>query len=273
MEFIAIFLSGLLALVSPANLAIDRIAENAIRSQFDKVEQLQVRVDNAPNFQIVQGKVERVRIGGRGLWLTPEFRIAALELETDPLDLDVARLRQKGKVRPTELLKQPLQAGLRLVITQQDINQALQSPTVSAQLRKLGSRILGSNADMLVQRYEFVNPQVEFLGDNRLRFHLELQEPGNVDKLVVSVESGLGIVAEHQLQLIEPNVLVNGMPVPPPLLAFFVSGVNSRLDLRTLEDAGIAARLLKLDINKEQLELAAFVRVEKPETASAPNQR
>jgi hypothetical protein len=272
MEFIAIFLSGLLALVSPANLAIDRIADNAIRSQFDKVEQLQVRVDNAPNFQIVQGKVERVRIAGRGLWVTPEFRIAALEVETDPLNFDVARLREKG-VRPTELLKQPLQAGVRLVITQQDINQALQSPTVSAQLRKLGSRILGSNADMLVQRYEFVNPQVEFLGDNRLRFQLELQEPGNADKLVVSVESGLGIVAEHQLQLIEPNVLVNGKPVPPPLLAVFVSGLNSRLDLRTLEDAGIAARLLKLDLNKEQLELAAFVRVEKPEAASASTQR
>ncbi|MBD2539873.1 DUF2993 domain-containing protein [Coleofasciculus sp. FACHB-SPT36] len=272
MEFIAIFLSGLLALVSPANLAIDRIAENAIRSQFGKVEQLQVRVDNAPNFQIVQGKVERVRIGGRGLWVTPEFRIAELEMETDPINLDVARLRQK-RVRPTELLKEPLQAGVRLVITQQDINQALQSPAVSAQLRKLGSRILGSNADMLVQRYEFVNPQVEFLGDNRLRFQLELQEPGNADKLVVSVESGLGIVAEHQLQLIEPNVLVNGMPVPPLLLASFVSGLNSRLDLRTLEDRGIAARLLKLDLNQEQLELAAFVRVEKPDTASASTPR
>ncbi len=80
-------------------------------------------------------------------------------------------------------------------------------------------------------------------------------------------------MAEHQLQLIEPNVLVNGKPVPPPLLAVFVSGLNSRLDLRTLEDAGIAARLLKLDLNKEQLELAAFVRVEKPEAASASTQR
>jgi len=40
--------SYLVYLVSPAGSVIDRTAENAIRSQFEKVEQLQVRVDNAP---------------------------------------------------------------------------------------------------------------------------------------------------------------------------------------------------------------------------------
>jgi len=54
-----IILSGLLGLVSPVGSVIDRTAENAIRSRFEKVEQLQVRVDNAPSYQLLQGKVQR----------------------------------------------------------------------------------------------------------------------------------------------------------------------------------------------------------------------
>lgn len=65
MEFFTILLSGLLGLVSPAGLVIDRTAESFIRSRFE-VEQLQVRVDNAPSHQLLQGKVERVLIAGRG---------------------------------------------------------------------------------------------------------------------------------------------------------------------------------------------------------------
>ncbi|MBD1831954.1 DUF2993 domain-containing protein [Cyanobacteria bacterium FACHB-472] len=263
MELIAIFLSGILALVSPVGLVLDRTVESAIRSRFDKVEQLQVRIDNAPNYQIVQGKVERVRVAGRGFWLTPEIRIAALELETDPLDIDVARLQKRGKAPVTTLLEQPLQGGLRLVITQEDINQALLSPTVTKRLSKLASRLLGSSAELIVQRYEFVNPKIELLGNNRVRLQLELQEQGT-DKLSVSVETGVSVAEETKLQLIEPSVLVNNTPVPPPVVAALLSTVNERLDLSTLDDAAIALRILKLDVDREQLEVAAFVKVKAP---------
>jgi hypothetical protein len=86
--------SSLLALVSPVGLVVDQIALNAIRSQFEKVDQLQVRIDNAPSYQLLQGKVERVRIAGRGLQLK-QIRIAAIELETDPINLDPRSLGQK----------------------------------------------------------------------------------------------------------------------------------------------------------------------------------
>src|SRR4028119_714304 len=104
MEFITILLSGLLAVLSPVNLVADKVTEGAIRARFNKIEQLQVRVDNAPNYQIVQGKVERLRIAGRGLWLTPDIRIGALELETDPINVDLQRLRQGGQKSARESL-------------------------------------------------------------------------------------------------------------------------------------------------------------------------
>src|SRR4028118_813800 len=106
MEFFTILLSGLLAVLSPVNLVADKVTEGAIRARFNKVEQLKVRIDNAPNYQLIQGKVERVRIAGRGLWLTPDIRIGALEVETDPINVDLQSLRQSDNRSPRASLRQ-----------------------------------------------------------------------------------------------------------------------------------------------------------------------
>ena len=257
MEFITILLSGLLGLVSPAGLVIDRIAENAIRSQFGKVEQLQVRVDNAPSYQLLQGKVERVRIAGRGLQLKrQDIRIAALELETDPIAFE---LRSLGQRQPK--LKRPFQAGVRLVLTQQDINQALQSPGLIARLRNLSIRQLPKPAGIPVQGYEFVNPRVEFLENNRLRFQVELTQ-GNVKPLAIMVELGLGVLAGRQIQLVAPVVSVNGQAVPNQLVNAIATNLSKQLDLRNLELYGLRTRLIELKVSQDELEIAAFLRVE-----------
>lgn len=260
MEFFAIFLSLLLSVISPAGLIIDNTAEKAIRSQFEKVEQLQVRVDNAPSYQIVEGKIGRVRVAGRGLWLTEDFRIADLEVETDPINVDIGRLR-KGGARDFSALREPAQAGVRLVLTEEDINKALQGPDVTSRLRNLGIRVLGSQEAEQLQRYDIVNPRVEFLDNNRLRFQVEIQERGYSEQLAITVESGLSIISGRQLQLIDLAVLVNGEPAPARLVKGLSQGISRQLNLQTLERSGILARLLQLKITSEQLEMAAFVQV------------
>jgi len=278
MELITILLSGLLAFVSPAGLVIDSVAEGAIRSRFDKVEQLQVRVDNAPSYQVAQGKVDRVRLAGRGLWLTPEVRIDQLEVETDPVALDLKRLRQSGEKQPkgkkrsltdtiAGISKDPVQGAVHLVITEKDINQALKSPKVAQRLQERLASSLGSAAAFLPENYQILNPRVDFLADNRLRFQVDLQGQENTDKLAVNIESGLGVVSGRQLQLIAPVVTVNGNPVPPQFVSALTSGASSRLDLRNLEDTGIIARLLQFKIDSDRLEVAAFVRLQPPNTS------
>lgn len=249
MEFFTILLSGLLALVSSVGLVVDRIAFNAIRSQFEKVDQLQVRVDNAPSYQLLQGKVERVRIAGRGLQLK-QIRIAVMELETDPINLDPRSLGQKPK------LKQPIQAGVRLGLNQRDINQALKSPKVTAMLRKLMISDFANSG----QRYNFVNPQIEFLANNRLRFQVELTQ-GNVKPLAITIESGIGVIAGRQIQLVEPIVSVDGEEVPSQVVSAIAANVSQKFDLSNL-DSAVKARILQLKVTPQKLEIAAFLRVE-----------
>ncbi len=251
MEFFTILLSGLLALVSPVGLVVDRIAFNAIRSQFEKVDQLQVRVDNAPSYQLLQGKVERVRIAGRGLQLK-QIRIAVMELETDPINLEPRSLGQK---QPK--LKQPIQAGVRLGLNQRDINQALQSPKVTAMLRNLMISDFGNSG----QRYNFVNPRVEFLANNRLRFQVELTQ-GDVKPLAITVESGLGVIAGRQIQLVQPIVSVDREEVPSQVVSAIAANISQKFDVSNLEVSGLKARILQLKVTPQKLEIAAFLRLE-----------
>lgn len=264
MEFLTILLSGLLALVSPIGVVTDKIIANNLRSRLNKVEQLQVRVDNAPSYQLVQGKVERVRIAGRGLWLTPDIRVGALEIETDPLNVDLQRLRQGGQSSPKAALRQPAQAGIRLALTEADINKALQSPAIMARLRVLGSRFLGGSPEA----YEVLNPRMDFLGNNRIRFQVELRQKDG-ETTAFMVESGLSFTAGHSLKLMEPEVSLNGRSLSPILIAGFSEGISRRFDLRTLEEAGITARVLQWKIDTDELQAAAFVRVDASNQSSA----
>ncbi|ARV61719.1 hypothetical protein BZZ01_26630 [Nostocales cyanobacterium HT-58-2] len=258
MELFTLLVSSLLGLVTPVGLVVDRTAESAIRSQFDKVEQLQVRVDNAPSYQLLQGKVERVRIAGRSLQLkSQEIRIAVLELETDPIELE---LRSLGQKRPK--FKRPLQAGVRLVLTQQDINQLLQSPEFMARLQKLKINTSDSSNTKNNSVYNFQNPNITFLANNRLSFQVELQEKNLEKPLLIRVESGLNIVDGKNIQLVDPVVAANGEEVPPQLVNAVVNNVSKRLDLKKFEGDGLQARILKLNIKSEKLEIAAFLRVE-----------
>ena len=266
MEFFAILLSSIVGILSPAGLVVDKVAEHTIRQQFTSVEKLAVRVDNVPSYRFLQGKADRVRIAGRGLYPIAGVRIAALELETDPIALAPASLRT-GKPQ----LTQPLRAGVRLVLNREDLNQALQSPAIANRFRDLSVRLLDNGSGQQLQRYTFVDPHVAFLDNDRIRLQVTLtgQQSGNQqpDRQAIVIESGLAIAQGHKIQLIDPQISLDGQSVPPELVSLLIGGLSDRLDLDQLTDRGITARVLKLEILPDSLVIAGFVSLD-PTVAS-----
>ncbi|MBD2076457.1 DUF2993 domain-containing protein [Phormidium sp. FACHB-592] len=256
MEFLTIFLSSLITLISPAGVVVDRVAQTTVRKQFESVEQLEVRVDNAPSYQLVQGKADRIRIAGRGLFPAQDIRLEAFELETDPIQLNAARLR-RGQPR----LEKPLRAGVRLVLKQEDMNRALRSPIVLDQLKALGVNTLGQQTRQRAQRYTLLNPRIEFLANQRLRLQAELQEAADPDTLTIVVESGIAIIAGRQLQLLSPVVTLDDEAVPESIIRSIAKGLSDQSDLRQFEKTGLTARILQLNLTENQINLAAFVQV------------
>jgi LmeA-like phospholipid-binding len=255
MELITILLSGLLGLLAPIGFVSDRLATSAIRERLD-AETLAVRIDNAPSYQLLQGKVQRVRIAGRGVVPQPDLRIAALELETDAIALNPASLRQ-GKPE----LEKPLQAGVRVELTEADINRYLKSGAIGERLKKMNFNLPSTNGQP-PEAYGIKTVQVDFLDNNRLKFLVTLQGQQSGTESQVTAESGLAIGAGRQLQLVDPQVTFGGTAVPSEIISLLTAGLIQQLDLGRLEESGLTSRVLNFQIQDDQLDLAAFVRVE-----------
>ncbi|NER19744.1 MAG: DUF2993 domain-containing protein [Symploca sp. SIO1C2] len=267
MELFTILFSGLISFISPLNSVGDIVIENALRSRLEKVEQLDVRIDNAPNHQIAKGKLQRLRIASRGLQLTSDLRISTLELDIDEVDVDLPALRKREG--STELFRKPLQAGVRLVLTEDDINQALQSPRVMARLSQSLERVIQRIPGTGEQDYELLSTQVQFLEENRLAIQLQFQGTEiEAEELKIRLETGIEVENYRSLQLVEPLVAINDVPIPPLFIAGLTAMVKNFANLDSLDDAGVFVRILKLEIHSNELELANFVRVDKS-TASA----
>lgn len=267
MEFLTILLSGLLGLLSPAGIALDSITAQLIRDQLFTVEDLRVRIDNAPSYQILAGRVERVRVAGRGVFPEAGVRIAELEVETEAIAVSPNQLRA-GRVS----LDRPLNAGIRLVLTQADLNQALQSHLVRERLRPLRLNLLGG-------RYRPINPQITLLeGDrntsgDRLRLQVILRPVGqpNDPGTPIALETGIGVAAGRKIQLVNPIVILGDQQFSLDLilqqsdsLRQLFDAVNQQLDLQNFEPSGIVSRLLELKIEDGEIHVAAFVQI-KPE--------
>jgi hypothetical protein len=252
MNFLTSLLSILISLISPIGLASDKLAEQQIRKRLHQVEAIEVRIDNAPTYQIVNGKINKVRIAGKGISPIANLRIDTLEIETDPISLKGLKAK----------LEKPLQAGIKIVLTEQDINQALSSPAVLKRIRNIGIQALGSNsAANQVAKYDFLNPKVEFLGNRHLLVQVDLKEQGYPDLLKIKIDTQIEIQQGRYIQLTDTKITANNQALYAPLARRIVAGINQELDLNRLEKSGITARVLDWSFRNKQANLVTFVQL------------
>lgn len=263
MEFFTIFLSSLLMVASPVGIVLDQIVESKFREQFDQVEQLEVRIDNVPNYRIIQGQAQRIRLASRGVFLH-DFRIDTLELETDPIDLNLAKLQEGGRGRSglTQSLNKPLQGAFRLVITEADLNNLLRSPEVLEKLPEMIEKARGEGNE--APSYQLLNPEIDFLDNNRLKINIEFKRlrGSNPEPLKIELELGLESTNGKNIQIVNLTGTLNDRQLSQRLLNGFAEGITEDLDLSKLEEKGLITRLLQLKIDHDDLNLAGFVRLD-----------
>ncbi len=261
MELLTIILSGVLGLFSSLGIVVDKNVDLALRSQMDRVEQLEVRSDNAPSYQIINGKINKLRIAGRGLWVVKDLRIDTLEVETDPLAINLKDVQEDGQNLRSSSLQKPIQAGVRLKFTEDDLNNYLKSPDAIARLQKMTTSTLGSAGSSLGKDYQIVNPRVRFLANNRAGIKADLQDAGSGEKLNVDLETSVNIIGGRKFQLVDTVAKVGETPVPAFILSGLTTGLAEQLSVDMLEQRGLTARILQFKSSPQQLELAVFVRL------------
>lgn len=289
MQIFILILSSLISVLSPINFGIDKVAESTIRSQFKSVEQLKVRVDNTPAHNAIGGKIDKIRIAGRGLFPLEGIRIDTLEFETDPININVKALRKEKKTE----LQAPLGVGVRLVIREEDVISALKAPLVRQEIQKL---LRGLNSDKTKQaqtepsgnaertgipqriqelrtkldEYRILNPKVEFLPGGRIKLEVEVEEIKTAEKLKIEAESGITFAEGQRLTLTRPVLKLNGVELPEQIIQAFATDLFNRFKVEQLGNlpglgqvkwSQLTARVIKLQVKDQKLELVAFLRL------------
>lgn len=259
MELITIILSTLLGVAATGGVVVDTLAESALRGQLAGAEDLQVRIDNVPNYQLASGRIDRTRLAAQGVETRqlPGLRIDSIDLETDAVDVDLAQLQQGQLV-----LNQPAQAALRLRLKDDDLNAFLQSPLVQSWLDTLEFNLPGAGGDREQTRYGLANPSLEFLEGDRFRIVVDLQDRVTQDTLTIGIDLGLTILNGHRFALVDPTITVDGEETPPQLLEAFVQGAQAQLTLRRLESLGVVARIINFKVRDDKLDIAIFARID-----------
>lgn len=270
METLTLIFAGILSIFTPIGIISDRIAANQIRSQTESIDKLAVRIDNVPSYQIAQGKIDRLRIASRGVQLTPEVRLEVLEVETDSLEVNLQRLRNSEENCLRACLRQPLQAGVRLVVTEADLNEAFQSPDIKIKIQQLFNSFVTNIPVAPPQGYEILDIKLDLLGDNRLVSQIQLQPIGtNLETdseaptpLLLEMEVGLEVVEGKKLNFREANVTFDDIVIPRQFSSGILDRVSRRLDLENLQEDGILLRILQLGLEEDYVEIATFIRAE-----------
>lgn len=230
--------------------ALDKVAEVAIKSQLDEVENISVDIRTDP-LQVIQGKVDSVAISGEGLVMKQDLRVASLEVNTDSVAIDPMKA-VLGQIQ----LTQPTNAEAEIVLTQSDINRALDSSYLRSKMENLNIQVQGDPVQINIQRVKLF-----LLEQGQISLEVSLHCPtSNENKAFSAIAKPLLKEHGHRLEL--EIISAEGQGLSIEFMKALFEQVVELLDLRNFELSGMSLRLKTFDVQKGKLLITATTLVE-----------
>ncbi len=140
--------------------ALSQVAEIGLSSQLDQVENLDVDV-RTNLLKMIQGEADSVSLVGQGLVMQQDIRVQEIELQLDKVAINPLSALL-GKIE----LNHPVDAKARLLLTEQDINRALNSDYIRSRMQNLELNVDGQPVSLELQQMELLLP-----GDGKMVFN------------------------------------------------------------------------------------------------------
>ncbi len=269
MEVLVYILSGILAIATSVNAVGDKILKNRIESQVKSVNTVAVRIDNAPNYNPLGGKAQRVRVATRDLEVSDAIAFKALELDIDGINIKLKEWLNEDLVteidgvptlRLRELVEHPVHMATRMILTQEQLDNILQSETInpglSQRLEDVLNRVSESDTDFTISSF-----QLDLIDRNRVAVRMKIPDiQGEYGKkneeLDVDLELGIEVIDGKSFELIDQKVFINGEEIEPEHKVLIARPIT----LEILEQVGIQARVIQWQSDRDELELALAIR-------------
>lgn len=245
-------ITGITGIDNLGEQALAKMAQMALSNQIDEAERLKIFVKTDPG-KLAQGELEWLEIDGKGLVMRESLRMQEMELKIN----DVAVCPMKALMGNIELTK-PIEGTARIVVTQDDINRAVNSELLAKQMRELNIRANGKVVKMGIER---VNCQL--LGNGTLKIDANIRFGQTGETQLVSFTTTPRISADGRTVILKDIQYVEGKKLSPELTSILLEKTKSILNLRNFEIQGISLCIHQLEIVEGLLTLQATANVTK----------
>lgn len=236
--------------------AIALAAEIGLSSQLDAAENIDINI-KTDLLKAVQGQADALDISGQGLVMQKDIRVQEMELHLDNVDIDpISALF--GQVE----LKHPVDAIAKFVVTEQDINRALNSEYVQNQIQALEVNVKGQIVNLKMQQMELLLPS-----DDKMVFSgsVLLQEMGNPRQLEFSAV--VRPRTNQQPVLVEGFHCKDGQSISLELAVALLGKMTQITELPYIELGKMAIRVKNMEVETGKITLYTEARVrEIPQT-------
>ncbi len=138
---------------------LSEIAETTLSTQLDKVEKIDVDV-HTDLLKIIQGQADSVSLAGEGIEIK-DIRIQEIQLKTDNIAVNPFSAIF-GQIE----FNQPVNTFARLVVTQADLNHALESNYIRSKIKKFDLNVDGKIVSLHPQQMQIILP-----GEGKMKFN------------------------------------------------------------------------------------------------------
>lgn len=229
---------------------VNKAAEMGLASQLQESQSIDINIQSDP-LKLVQGEAESVSLKGKGLVTPQDLSLEELELRTGNIGLDLLSAAL-GKLQ----LTQQTEASIRVVLTTDDLNRALNSDFLCNQLRQLEIPVKNQALRIELQQAECALPgNGRWVLNAKMLTHLDGITQAAVLRAVLKSRMG------GQSISFEEGGYLDEKDLPLELTAALVSKVSELLSLRHFQNEHLSLYLEQLEVEQDRMTLLLNVHI------------
>ncbi len=226
---------------------VSKVVTVAISALFKKTEKLEVNLRVEPVARLMQGNVDGFDFIGQGLSMYSGLKVNTMELYLQALSIDFSALF-RGRIK----LRQPTQASMRIVLTEDDLTTSFNTPFLKDKLQQLSYQ---------GQPLLFEKTRISINDDQSLRVQSWVHQGQTENMIEVDITAHITVEDRRKLQFVD--ISYGGDQKAIELGQMLTEHVNGLLDLDQFALDGMQLRVDQLRVRNKQLTLYGITHIEK----------
>lgn len=231
--------------------ALNKATEMQLSSQLDAAEKIDVDIET-DLLKIIQGQADSAKITGQGLVMEKDIRVQEMELYTDNININPISA-VFGQIK----LDQPIDAEAYLLLTEPDINRALNSDYMRSKMQNIELKVEDKTAIVEPKHLKLFLPEdgkITFSADTVL--HDELGKTKQIHFAATML-----VKTEEQSLLMEGFNCTPGQGISLEFALAFIQKLREMVNSPYIELQGMLLRIKNVDVQKGKLKLYAQAHV------------